>query len=102
MRHPGMVLDLAFSSFPPDDVCGRGCRCHSSTDASATSTQLELLAFCELLHGARSPLHPDHAPEAIQCFMKELHDDRVAQGQSFPIEPRLFDETVRELLFKLI
>ena len=68
-------------------------------DASATSTQLELLAFCELLHGARSPLHPDHAPEAIQCFMKELHDDRVAQGQSFPIEPRLFDETVRELLF---
>jgi hypothetical protein len=31
-------LDLAFSSFPPDDVCGRGCRCHSSTDASATST----------------------------------------------------------------
>ena len=71
-------------------------------DASATSTQLELLAFCELLHGARSPLHPDHAPEAIQCFMKELHDDRVAQGQSFPIEPRLFDETVRELLFKLI
>ena len=34
--------------------------------------------------------------------MKELHDDRVAQGQSFPIEPRLFDETVRELLFKLI